>query len=740
LSAAGRGPGHPRPDIPRRASARGRSRAGQVGAGGPERPGFGDRLTDFLRRRGGWIALGGVLLLALLFGYVLWTLRDMPDPGKQDVLANTITVYDRNGKVIEQRNSQGQFHDVLTFKDMGRYAPAATLAAEDRNFYHHGAIDLGSTLRAAFVDLTSRGYSQGGSTITQQLIKIQLLTPQKSLFRKLQEAILAIAVEQRYSKDQILEMYLNRVYYGHNAYGIGAATQTYFGKDKKPSDLTPAQAAFLAGLIQAPVYYDPATHYDRAKARQQYVLEGLVATRVLTQAQADEAAKEDIKSELKFDTAARRSAAPHFVDYALSKLEAQYGSAAIQQGGFNVYTTLDLNLQALADKSVKDGVRALRGGGVNNGMLLAAKPDTGEILAWVGSVDYYDDKIGGQFDVITAPRQPGSSFKPYVYEAALKDHKITLATTIPDRPTDFGNNYRPLDFDNRFMGNMSARTALVLSRNVPAVKVGQDEGMSSVINLAHAMGITSDLNDVPSTAIGASEITMYEHLQGYQTFANQGQKVPLMAITKITDGSGDTLYQQDPGQQDGKATVLTPAEAYLITDVLKNYQTQWDLGWTRQMASKSGTTGGSQTGIHKDAWMMAYNPDVVVGAWGGNTAANGSGTSISTFGTEVGQTMLAEFVNGLPGNMRDWYKRPDGIVDGHGCPGNQDASHEIFLVGTQDDLGCSAPSPSPSPTPSSTPTHEATPPPATPPQTPVPVPSIVATPPPSPRPTAAPTR
>jgi membrane peptidoglycan carboxypeptidase len=696
--------------------------------------------AHWARTRGGFVALFLILLLSGVFVYVLWTLRDLPDPGKQDVLANTVTVYDRSGQVIEQRNAQGQFHDVVALKDMGKYGPAATLAAEDRDFYHHGAIDPGSTLRAAWVDATSGGYAQGGSTISQQLIKIQLLTPQKSIFRKLQEAILATALEQRYTKDQILNMYLNRVYYGHNAYGLGAATKTYFGRDKAPKDLTVAQAAFLAALIQAPNYYDPQVHYDRAKARQAYVLKGMVTRGDITQAVADQAAQENVQTELKFDTATRQSRAPHFVNYVLSKLEQQYGAAAVQQGGFAVYTTLDLNLQDQADKAVKLGVADLKGGGVNNGMLLAARPDTGEILAWVGSADYYNDQIGGQYDVILSPRQPGSSFKPYDYAAALKDHKITLATIVHDKQTDFGGGYKPLDFDNRFLGDMSARKALVLSRNVPAVEVAKNEGIDSVNNLARSMGIRTDLQPVLSTAIGGSEVTMFDHLQGYEVFANQGKKVPLMAITKIVDTHGNTLFEQQPGKQDGQTSVLSPAEAYLITDVLKDYQKQWNLGWNKQMASKSGTTGGSQTGVHKDAWMMAYNSKIVVGAWGGNTQTGGGGSSISTFGTEVGQTMLASFINGLPQQYNGMPARPDGIVDGKGCPGQDDASKEIFLTGTEKQSGCTpaSPSPSPSPSPSDTPAPQPTIAPVTP--LPTALPTILPTPQPTPtpRPSATP--
>jgi len=693
-----------------------------MGGEGPAAAGFD--LAHFVRTRGGFVALFLILLLSGVFVYVLWTLRDLPDPGQQDVLANSVTIYDRAGQVIEQRNAQGQFHQVVQLKDMGKYGPEATLAAEDRDFYHHGAIDVSSTIRAALADLTSGTPQQGGSTISQQLIKIQLLTPQKSIFRKLQEAVLATALEQRYSKDEILNMYLNRVYYGHNAYGLGAATKTYFGRDKEPKDLTIGQAAFLAGLINSPNYYDPQTHYEPAKARQAYVLNGMVARGDITRTEADQSAQENIQAELRFDTSPRQSRAPHFVDYVMSKLEHQYGAAAVQQGGFAVYTTLDLNLQDLADRSVKRGVAELHGGGVNNGMLLAAKPDTGEILAWVGSADYYNDQIGGQFDVIMSPRQPGSSFKVYDYEAALKDHKITLASIVHDKQTDFGNNYKPLDFDNRFMGDMSARKALLLSRNVPAVEVARDEGIDNVINLAHSMGIRTDLQPVLSTAIGGSEVTMFDHVQGYEVLADQGKKMPLMAIVKIVDTHGNTLYEQQPGKQDGQSQVLSPAEAYLITDVLKDYQRQWGLGWNKQFASKSGTTGGSQTGIHKDAWMMAYNAKIVVGAWGGNTQSGGGGSSISSFGTEVGQTALASFINGLPQDYVGMPGRPSGIVDGSGCPG-QDDSHEIFLAGTEKQSGCAGSTPSPTATPSPTPS-------------PTPTPSLLPSLPPTPLPTPTP--
>jgi membrane peptidoglycan carboxypeptidase len=414
----------------------------------------------------------------------------------------------------------------------------------------------------------------------------------------------------------------------------------------------------------------------------------MVGTNALSAADADKAAAEDVKTEFKIQPTARQSKAPHFVDYVLSKLESTFGSAAIQQGGLVVHTTLDLSLQQAADQAVKNGVKDLAWANVNNSALLAADPKTGEILAWVGSAGYGNDKIAGQFDVVLAPRQPGSSFKPYVYEAALRDHKITLATVLNDTPTDF-NGYRPMDFDNGAMGRMTARRALVMSRNIPAVQVGQMEGMSNVIALARQMGITSHLDPGLSTAIGGSDVTMLQHVQGYQVFADEGRRVDLNVTKEIDDSTGQNIVSSKPGG----TTVLSPAASYLITDVLKNYQNQWNFGWNRQMASKTGTSDNGHGGI-PDSWIMAYNPSIVVGVWVGNTAPNGGGGLIHAFGESVGTTVMARFVNALPPSMQGWYKQPPGIA--HGC-GAQ--AQEIFLSGTQ---GCTPGSSSPTSAPSAT--------------------------------------
>ena len=680
------------------------------------------RFPKWLWAKRAWLAAVIAFVFIFATAYVVWAVRDLPDPNQNVLAAGDVVVLDRHGRLIEDWNPAGHYHINLRLDQMGPYAPAATLAAEDRNFYHHGGVDLNSTLRALWVDVTSRGFNEGGSTITQQLVKIQLLTPQKSIERKVREMVLAVALEQRFSKDQVLTMYMNRVYYGHGAYGIGAAARTYFSKDAK--DLTPAQAAFLAGLIQAPTAYDPQRHFDLAHERELYVLQGMVATSALNPAAADKAMAEDVKSEFKIQPTARQSKAPHFVDYVLSVMESTFGSAAIQQGGLVVHTTLDLDLQQSADLAVKNGIKDLAWANINNSSLLAADPRTGEVLAWVGSADYGNDRIAGQFDVVLAHRQPGSSFKPYVYEAALRDHRITLATILNDTPTSF-NGYRPNDFDNRGMGPMTARRALIMSRNIPAVEVGQMEGMTNVIALAQQMGISSHLDPGLSTAIGGSDVTLFEHVQGYQVFADQGRREDLHVIKEVDDSTGKSVFTKN---HDG-SVILSPAATYLLTDVLKNYQNQWGFGWNRQMASKTGTSDNGNGGI-PDSWIMAYNPDVVAGVWVGNTAPNGGGGTIHAFGESVGQTIMARFVNALPNGMRDWYQQPPGIV--HGC-GAQ--AQEIFLSGTQ---GCTPGSPSPTSSPSASPTASPSPSPA-PSPSPTPSPTPVPTPSPSPSPTPKPT-
>jgi len=626
-----------------------------------------------------------VVIAAILTASAGWIdseMQSLPDPATgTGALGKAIVVYDRFGHVLGERDPEGQYHVVLKLSAMGRPAPAATLAAEDRDFYHHGAIDPVAIARALAVDIASGSAAEGGSTITQQLVKIALLGSEKTASRKLQELLLAYTLEHRYSKDQILELYLNRVYYGHGAYGIGSAAQTYFGAGTKPTDLTAAKAAFLAGLLQAPSGNDPFLHYDRARSRELYVLDGMVATGALSQAEAKKAEAEDVSKELRLDLSYRTSVAPHFVDYVIAALESTLGSATVHQGGLSVYTTIDPTLQKAAETAVAFGVGQLASTGVNNGMLLAVKPTTGEILAWVGSADYANADIGGQYDVITSPRQPGSSFKPYVYEAALLSRKFTVDSVVHDTPQTFAG-YTPMDYDNQFEGQLCLKTALDRSRNIPAVETANKVGIGTVNDLAARMGIRDKLEPSLQTAVGGSPVTMFDHVQGFQVFANNGLKVPLTGVTRVIDRNGNAILGSSAREQAGKTQVLTPAEAYLMTYMLKDYQKVWNFPWNRQMASKTGTTGAS-TQQPTDAWVMAYNPDIVIGSWVGHTGPNGQGGTITTYGEAVGNSLMASFIDGLPAAYGDWYKQPPGLVLAKG-------SGDPLLPGTESLPGCSS--------------------------------------------------
>jgi penicillin-binding protein 2D len=624
------------------------------------------------------VAIAG--LLAASVGWLDSQLQALPDPSVSGVLGKAIVVYDRTGHVLGERDPEGRYHVALKLPEMGRLAPAATLAAEDRDFYRHGAVNPLAIARAIAVDVATGSAAEGGSTITQQLVKIELLGSQKTVSRKVQELLLAYSLEHRYSKDQILELYLNRVYYGHGAYGIGSAAQTYFGAGTKASDLTPAQAAFLAGLLQAPSGNDPFLHYDRARGRELYVLDGMVATGALTGAEAKKAEAEDISKELRLDLSYRTSPAPHFVDYVIASLESRLGSATVHQGGLSVYTTIDPAIQKAAEQAVAGGVAQLARSGVNNGLLLAVKPSTGEILAWVGSADYGNSDIGGQYDVITSPRQPGSSFKPYVYEAALLSRKFTIDTVVHDTPQTFAG-YTPMDYDNQYLGQLCLKTALQRSRNIPAVETASKVGIGNVIDLAARMGIRDKLEPSLQTAVGGSPVTMFDHVQGFQVFANNGLKVPLTGVTRVVDHSGNAIFSTSAREQAGQTQVLTPAEAYLMTYMLKDYQHVWNFPWNRQMAAKTGTTG-SATQPPTDAWVMAYNPDIVIGSWVGHTGPNGQGGTITSYGEAVGDTLMASFVNGLPANYSEWYKAPAGLVAAKG-------SGDPRLPGTESLPSCS---------------------------------------------------
>jgi membrane peptidoglycan carboxypeptidase len=652
------------------------------------------------------IALALILLVVLgTFAYAFATL---PDPSRLDLAGGDIQIVDRHGTLIEQRNAQGVRVIPVKLNEISPNLRNATIAVEDKHFYQHHGVDWGRVIKAGVIDVIARRPSQGASTITEQLAKIAILqSPKKTILRKLREAMVATALESKYSKDEILRLYLNSIYYGHRATGVEAAAEVYFGKHAK--DLTLGEAALLAGLPNGPTYFDPALHKDRALARQAIVLDAMVNSDMITSAQAEQAKNEPLNFVFKEN---RSSQAPHFVDYVFEQLESLYGPTAVNKGGFVVTTTLDLNLQKAAEQAVAVGQQRLGPLGADNGDFLAMDPKTGEILAMVGSADFLNTDIKGQFNVVTGLRQPGSSFKPYAYEQAFKSHKLTMGNMLDDTSRHFaGGQFH--DFDFRDMGMITAHQALLLSRNIPALETMQAAGVDNVVNFAHDMGITTPLKSEVTTAIGSSEVRLLDHTVGYGVFANGGTRHDPVSVLKVTDKDGNTL---DKPNAPGAKQVISAQEAYLITYILKDYSSQWNLGWNKPFAGKSGTTNN-----YRDAWMMAYSPNLVIGAWVGHTGP-GNQDMNGVFGSMVGSSVLKDFINNGLSQAHftvETFKRPDGLVDGPPCANNANvspsaspsptaggsstgSSKELYLPGTEckaapTPSATATPSPSPSP-------------------------------------------
>jgi membrane peptidoglycan carboxypeptidase len=654
--------------------------------------------------RNDWLKVVGAvagLFLLLFLGTLAYAAATLPDPSKLNLAAGTIIFKDRNGQTIEERSAEGTRVIPKKLSEISPLLRNATVAVEDKNFYHHGGIDWLRVIKAGIIDTIARRPEQGASTITEQLAKIAVLnTPKKSIMVKLREAMVATSLESRYSKDQILELYLNSIFYGHHATGIEAASQVYFGKHA--SELNLAEASMLAGLPNGPTYYDPMLHLDRAKARQTIVLDAMVRQGMITQSQADEALKTPLNFVFKEN---RSSQAPHFVDFVMEQLENLYGPSVVSRGGFTVTTTLDLNLQKAAEHAVAVGQQRLGPLGADNGDFIAIDPKTGEILAMVGSADFLNDSIHGQFNVVTSPRQPGSSFKPYAYEEAFRTHKLTMGNLLDDTSRHFaGGQFH--DFDYRDMGMITAHKALLLSRNIPALETMVTAGITNVTQFAKEMGITTPLKDEVTTAIGSSEVRLIDHAVGYGVFATGGTRHNAVSVLQLQDMQGNTLDK--PSAPQGKQ-VITPQEAYLITYILKDYSNAWNLGWNKPFAGKSGTTNN-----YHDAWMMAYAPNLVIGAWVGHTGPGNSDMN-GVYGTMVGSSVLRDFINnGLSqANFKvESFQRPSGLMDGGPCANNSNVNpsaspsasaspsgssvgneKELYLPGTQ----CVAATPSPSP-------------------------------------------
>ncbi len=634
----------------------------------------------FAGKKSHWPYAFWLLPFALIvFSYVL-IFKDLPSPTNlaQYNLDISTKIYDRNGKLLFDIFAD-QNRTPVPLSEMPKHLQEATIAIEDKDFYRHQGVNIiGGMVRALLADVT-HGQLQGGSTITQQLVKSELLTPDRTITRKIKEIILAVWVEILYPKDKILELYLNQVPYGGTAWGVESASERYFGK--KVNQLSLAQAALLAGLPQAPTLYSPfGAHPELAKTRQKEVLKRMTEDKYITQEQADAAYAEPLiyqkESGIK---------APHFVMYVKQQLVDKYGEAMVEKGGLKVTTTLDLDLQEYAQATVAAEVAKLVGYNVTNGAALITKPATGEILAMVGSVDYFASP-SGNFNVTTALRQPGSSIKPINYAIGLEKHIVTPATMFIDEPTCFGivgqPTYCPVNYDGKFHGPVQLRMALGNSFNIPAVKMLYMNTVTDMVASASAFGLTTIQDPAKyglSLTLGGGEVHMTDMAAAFGIFANAGIRHNLVSILKIVDKDGKTLEQyKDPNL--GKdipsqllmtgPRVLSPETSFLISHILlDNNAREQEFGPAselyipgRAVSVKTGTTNDI-----RDNWTIGYTPLVLVATWVGNnnnTAMNPYLVSGITGAAPIWHKLM---VRALQGEPDIWPKQPDGIVGAQIC-------------------------------------------------------------------------
>jgi 1A family penicillin-binding protein len=568
----------------------------------------------------GWSAAVGLLFAIGVFAYYA---KDLPSPtklNKRQVVQST-KIYDRTGEHLLYEIHGEEKRTAISIDQMSEIVRAATIAAEDQTFYQHYGIQFKAIARAAIYDLLGRQASQGGSTITQQLIKNTVLTNEKTFTRKVKEVILSVELEQKFSKDEILEMYLNEIPYGSNAYGIQAASQTFFGKDAK--DLKLAESALLASLPKAPTYYSPfGTNTEDLKARQEYVLDQMQKMGYVTPDQAKSAKDFDVLSEIR--PFQENISSPHFVMYVKEQLVNKYGEQQVEEGGMKVFTTLDWEKQQAAEEAVRSGVdqngKKYR---FTNAALVAIDPKTGQILTMVGSKDYFDKSIDGNVNVAIRDRQPGSSFKPYVYATAFKKG-YTPKTVLFDVETNFGtkdNPYTPQNYSDTYRGSVKMEEALAMSLNIPAVKTLYLAGVDNSINTAQSMGITT-LNNRGryglSLVLGGGEVKLVDHVGAFGTFATAGVRHDKTAILKIEDPSGNVLeqYQSSAGEKVLDSDVCAQIDTILSTNHLRapvfgsNTPLRFD---DRPVAAKTGTTNE-----WRDGWTVGYTPNLVAGVWAGN--------------------------------------------------------------------------------------------------------------------------
>jgi len=610
-----------------------------------------------------------VFLAAAIFGliYFAWLSRDLPNPDKlidRDVPEST-KIYDRTGETILYEVHGDEKRTIIKLEEIPDYIKWATITAEDRKFYEHSGFNLLSMFKGVIIDPLTGKPARGGSTLTQQLVKNAILTNERKISRKIKEFVLSYRIEQKFSKDEIFQLYLNEIPYGSTAYGVEAAARKYFGVSAR--DINLAQAAILASFPKAPTYYSPyGSHKEDLFARQEWILNGMKDLGYITEDELNKALDYNIQ----FKEPNTDITAPHFVMYVREILSEKYGQQVIEREGLKIYTTLDLYKQKIAEEVINDhGESNASGYNANNDALVSIDPKTGQILAMVGSRDYFNDEIDGQVNIATRLRQPGSSLKPIVYAAAFQKG-YTPDTILYDVVTNFSaggaKDYEPHNYDLKEHGPITIRTALAGSLNIPAVKTLYLTGVNNVTDLAQKMGYSS-LNEPDryglSLVLGGGEVKLLDHTSAYGIFAREGEYNPPVAILKVEDRKGKTLEEY----QENKEKNIMPAKiARLINDILSDNEARsyvfgaqnWLTLGSRPVAAKTGTTND-----YRDAWTIGYTPSLVTGVWVGNN--DNSEMKRGADGSKVAAPIWHDYMQRVLGDTPiEYFQKEEKVITG----------------------------------------------------------------------------
>lgn len=634
-----------------------------------------------------WLTIGSccsTFLLGacgILIGYLYFT--DLPVSNIQQ----SSGLFDSHGVKLTLLTGGQRQQQLIKLKDIASSVIKATIATEDRQFYHHFGINLKGIIRAMLVNFEHMSKKQGASTLTQQLARNLYLNHKRTWVRKLKEAIYALQLEIKFSKDDILEQYLNQICYGHGAYGIEAASQLYFRKDAR--SLTLAESAMLVGIPCGPSYYSPYLNMKNAKDRQKIVLQGMVNMGYISQVQADYAYNEMLAIRPQEENS-KLLFAPYFRDYVRKEL-VSLGilDQVIETGGLRVYTTLDKRAQIAAEETISKYIPT---NGDLQAALISIDPRNGYIKAMVGGKNY---RLNQYNRVLANTRQPGSSFKPLVYLAALEKRAITAATQFVSKPTSFTydngrQKYTPRNYGGKNYGNIDLRHAIATSDNISAVSTIMQIGPEQVVSLAHRLGINSNMKPLPSLALGTFPVSPLEMTSAYGVFSNGGRRIPPRAVLKVIDGSGNILYEAPPVQEE---QVVEPADAYVLTSLMESVFESGGTGnrvaanMKRPVAGKTGTT-------NTDAWTVGYTPEISTAVWVGYDKERIISVTESYKAAPIFADYTEQILSNVPPKI---FTVPDNVVsvyidlDTGGLAGDNCLNKrlETFVHGTEPVILCS---------------------------------------------------